>query len=76
MSRVSLDDIAQTPARFVESGGTDELFSVDPTLDTQGDGGVVPPDAQAKSIGDETCLADEAKAAEKVADEEAPIDRP
>ena len=37
MSQVSLDDVAQTPAKSVEFEGTDELFEDDLTPDAQGD---------------------------------------
>ena len=40
VSQVSLDDV--TPARSVESGGIDELFEGDPTLDIHSDGGAAP----------------------------------
>lgn len=76
MSRVFLDNVAQTPARSAEFEGTGELISADPTPDVQGDRGAVPQDVQAKSVSNETCLADEAKVAEKVVDEEAPVDQP
>lgn len=33
IAQVSLDDVAQTPAKSVESDGTDELFEVDVTPD-------------------------------------------
>nr|POF03666.1 hypothetical protein CFP56_34423 [Quercus suber] len=43
-SWVSLDDMAQTLARSVESEGTNKLFEADPTPDAQGDGGTIPRD--------------------------------
>lgn len=64
--------MAQTLARSVEFEGIDVLFEVDPIPDAQGDGGVVPQDGQAKSVTDENCLVDEAKATKKEVDEEAP----
>ena len=42
VSQVSLDDVAQTPARSVESGGIDELFEGDPTPDVHSDEGPLP----------------------------------
>lgn len=33
VSRVSLNNVAQTPARSIEFEGTDKLFSADPTPD-------------------------------------------
>ena len=42
MSQVSLDDVAQTLARSVESGGIDELFEGDPTPDVHSDEGPLP----------------------------------
>lgn len=77
-SKVSLDDVAQTPTRSVESDGTDELFEVNPTLDAQGDGKVALQDKQAESIADENCPVEEAKSTddENVLDEEAPVDQP
>ena len=53
MSQVSLDDVAQTPARSIESGGIDELFKGDPTPDVHSDGGAAPQEGQAQSVGDE-----------------------
>ena len=38
LSQISIDTVAQTPAKSIELEGTDELFKADPTLDAQGDG--------------------------------------
>lgn len=65
--------MAQTSARSIESKGTNKLFKDDSTPDTQGDGGAVPQDGQAKFVGDENCPVEEAKLAEKVVDED-PVD--
>ena len=47
VSQVPLDDVAQTPARSVESEGTDELFEGGPTPDIHGDGGAALQEGQA-----------------------------
>lgn len=74
MSQVSLDDVAQTPAKSVKFEGTDELFEDDLTPDTQGDGRATPQDGQAKSVSDENHPVEEAKPAKEVVDKEASID--
>ena len=76
MSQVSLDDVAQTPAKSVKFEGTDELFEDDLTPDAQGDGRATPQDGQAKSVGDENHPIEEAKPAKEVVDKEASIDQP
>ena len=53
VSQVSLDDVAQTPARSVESGGIGELFEGDPTPDVHSDGGAAPQEGQAQFVDDE-----------------------
>lgn len=78
LSQISIDAMAQTPARSVESKDTNELFDIAPTLDAQGDGQPVLQDEQAKSVVDETRPLEEAKTdeKEKVANEGTPADQP
>lgn len=78
MSQVSLDNVAQTPARTIELVGTDELFKADPTPNAHGDGEATPEDEQVKSVEDENRLVgeDEPTGLEIVVNEEASLDQP
>ena len=76
VSQVSLDNVAQTLARTVD---TDEVFKVIPMPDIQDDGKATPKDGQVKSVEDETCPVveeDEPARQDQVVDEEAPVDKP
>ena len=77
LSQISIDVVAQTPARSIELEGIDELFEADPTPDAQGDREVTLQDEQVKSIEDGNHPLEEAKTVdhEKVVDEEAPVDQ-
>ena len=61
VSWVSLDDMAQTPTKSIESGDTNELFEGDPTPDVHGDRRAAPQEGQAQSVSDESRPVKEAK---------------
>lgn len=77
MSRVSLDDVAQTPARTIKLEGTDELFEADPMPNAHGDREATLEDEHAKSVEDENQPIGEDKPSrpEKVVNEEDPVDQ-
>nr|POF09578.1 hypothetical protein CFP56_41716 [Quercus suber] len=76
VSQVPLDDVAHTLARSIKPKSIDELFKGGPTPNIHGDGGAAPQEGQAQSVGNENHLVKEAKLAEKVVDEEEPVDQP
>ena len=74
MSQVSLDNVAQTPAKTIN---TDDVFEAVPTSDVQDDREVAPEDGQVKFVEDETHpIMEENELAKhnQVVEKEAPID--
>ena len=79
VSQVSLDNVAQTPARTVDHEGTDEILEADPIPNVQGDGEAPHEDEQVKSVGDENHpirKEDGPAKHEKVVNEDTPVNQP
>ena len=76
LSQISIEAMAQTPARLVDLEGTDELFGDDPISDAQGDRGAALQDDQVKSVEDETRPLEATKTIDKEKDEETLVDQP